>query len=66
VGEGLTQQAEVERAGLEESGEEAELAEGGDEGAVHPTGLALLGEGPQALGREDTELRTPGGLLRIE
>lgn len=66
VGERFAQQAQFQRARSEEAGEEAALAESGDQGAVHPARFALLRQRAERLGRQGAQLRTPGGLCRIE
>ncbi|GAA3214368.1 hypothetical protein GCM10020256_15150 [Streptomyces thermocoprophilus] len=66
MGEGLPHQAQVERAGREEAGEQAEAAQFGDEGPVDPAGVALLGERAQPVGGQGAQLGAPGGLCRFE
>lgn len=49
AGQGLTEQTEIEGAGVQHPVQEARAAERGDQGAVDLSGAALLREGAQLL-----------------
>jgi hypothetical protein len=66
VGQGLAHQTEVEGTGAEQTGQQAELAELGDERTVDVTRFALLGERAQPLRGQGAQFRTPGELFRSE
>lgn len=65
-GQGLAQQAQVQRPGTQHPAEETQLAQSGQQRAVDAPGFPLLRQWAQLLCGEGAELLAPGGLFRFE